>query len=187
MKRNLFSIILGMALVSVLAFSGCEDSGFNGSDCNNSGQINMTVPVGTILAWHKNLTHTPTLPDGWAECDGQVISDSHSPYYGQDSPNLNGSAKSWNSKGSFLRGSSSSGEIQDDAFQGHEVELNGAHTWATDEGWQTGLHASYTHTDHYNSSLEHGRLVPNGTNGDLRTASETRPVNMSVVWIMRIK
>ncbi|MCP4137457.1 MAG: hypothetical protein GY754_41200 [bacterium] len=35
MKRNLFSIILGMALVSVLAFSGCEDSGFSGDVGSN--------------------------------------------------------------------------------------------------------------------------------------------------------
>lgn len=28
------------------------------------------APIGTIVAWLKTLTGTPTLPAGWAECDG---------------------------------------------------------------------------------------------------------------------
>ena len=47
------------------------------------------VPVGTVMAWHKSLPGTPALPDGWAECNGQTISDGDSPYNGQAVPDLN--------------------------------------------------------------------------------------------------
>ncbi len=190
-----------VAFLVVLIFNGCE-AGLSSDDSSDSldnkfsfsdmyirikNLERMLPPIGAIVAWHKNLTGMPDLPDNFVECNGSEILDSDSPLFGQHSPNLNGSIKSWNSKGSFLRGGSSSGEFQNDAFQGHNVQLNGSHSWAVNEGWYAPLQGSYIHGDHYNSSFEEGKLLPDGSNGDLRTASETRPVNMSVVWIMRIK
>ena len=36
------------------------------------------VPIGSIIAWHKSFSNSPALPDGWVECDGQVLSDPNS-------------------------------------------------------------------------------------------------------------
>jgi len=50
---------------------------------------NRFSPIGSIIALHKNMENTPALPDGWVECNGQLISDLASPYHGQNAPNLN--------------------------------------------------------------------------------------------------
>lgn len=62
-------------------------------------------PIGSIQAWHKSLTGVPVIPDGWVECNGQVLSDAESPLDGQTIPNINGSG------GLFIRGGASSGTI----------------------------------------------------------------------------
>ena len=40
------------------------------------------VPVGSVLPWLKTLAHTPSLPYGWVELTGQVLSDAGSVYNG---------------------------------------------------------------------------------------------------------
>lgn len=67
-----------------------------------ASEINSTPPIGTILAWLKSFTGTPTLPTNWVECNGQTLSDTDSPFDGETIPDLNGS-------NNFLRGNSSSG------------------------------------------------------------------------------
>ncbi|MCP4130315.1 MAG: hypothetical protein GY754_04980 [bacterium] len=129
----------------------------------------LAAPVGSIQAWHKNLAYTPTLPEGWAECNGAPVDDPHSVYYGMNTPNLNGERR-------FLRGSSSSGAMEDDAVQEHSHFYNAASggSYFSPKGTYYGFHWTHTQTD------------SEGVRG-ARAASETRPVNMSVVWIMRIK
>jgi hypothetical protein len=63
------------------------------------------VPVGSVVAWLKNLSGVPTLPDGWIECNGQVVNDPASPLHGVTLPDLNGGA------GRFLRGAAASGTL----------------------------------------------------------------------------
>jgi hypothetical protein len=70
------------------------------------------VPIGSIIAWHKSFPNSPPLPDGWVECNGQVLNDSNSVFDGQTIPNLHGA-------GHFLRGSSVSGVLQSDALRTH--------------------------------------------------------------------
>lgn len=51
-------------------------------------------PVGAVVAWQKNLhTTAPALPDNWKECNGQVVSDSQSPFNGKTLPNLNSGSR----------------------------------------------------------------------------------------------
>lgn len=139
---------------------------------------NYSVPIGTILAWHKTFTGCPDLPDNFVECSGQVLSDSESPFNGETIPDLNGDAR-------FLRGAATSGTEQADAFQGHYHDVrmkntDGVNSYprSGDSGGSTisgnNLKAAYTVQD-------------DGTNGTPRIATETRPINMSVVWIIRIK
>ncbi len=128
------------------------------------------VPIGSIIAWHKSLTGTPALPLGWVECNGQVLSDPESVYNGQTIPNLNG-------EGRFLRGGSTSGVNQ------------AATTVKTKDGYGDIGYPLANNVD--------GWVVPDGTSTwqatitsvasyNLRGA-KVRPVNMSVVWIMRVK
>lgn len=66
------------------------DTEFNEFDTDfGYGTVNGTLnmPIGTILPWLKSLTGTPSLPAGWAECDGTG-----------GTPDLNGDV--------FLRGTS---------------------------------------------------------------------------------
>ena len=50
------------------------------------------VPVGFIRTWHKTLTGTPTLPSDWQECDGTAITNTKSPMYGENTPNMSSNA-----------------------------------------------------------------------------------------------
>jgi hypothetical protein len=60
-------------------------------------------PVGAIVAWHKNWSSSlPALPANWAECNGQMITDRLSPFYGVTIPDLNSASR-------FLRGNTASG------------------------------------------------------------------------------
>lgn len=48
------------------------------------------IPAGTVSAWDKYLTGTPSLSGYFAEANGQVINDPESPYNGKRIRNLNG-------------------------------------------------------------------------------------------------
>ncbi|MCP4137994.1 MAG: hypothetical protein GY754_43930 [bacterium] len=144
--------------------------------------VESTVPVGAIVAWHKSLSGIPALAANFVECNGSVISDAESPLNGQILPNLN------YANGRFLRGGSFSGDLQNDQIQEHTHNIpvwfragqtifsqdNNFHSW----GWQTGGDNNDTRP----SNGVTGARVATGTEID-----ETRPTNMSVVWVMRIK
>jgi hypothetical protein len=49
-------------------------------------EILYAVPVGTVIAWYP-VPKAP-LPPGFVYCDGELISDSESPYNGMQAPNL---------------------------------------------------------------------------------------------------
>jgi hypothetical protein len=132
------------------------------------------VPVGTILPWAKTLTGTPALPDGYVQCDGQVLSDGDSVYNGQTIPDLNGGNR-------FLRGNSTSGTTGGSATNSTNLRIN----------------ASYTGNS--SGSGEYGYVPGNtlqlrgagGSNFD-RVGADTDTFNIlppyfNIVWIMRIK
>ncbi|MCP4110439.1 MAG: hypothetical protein GY749_33785 [Desulfobacteraceae bacterium] len=133
------------------------------------------APIGSIIAWHKNMEQTPALPDGWIECNGQEIIDSDSLYNGQSAPNLNNNLN-YEDRGMFLRGNTTSGVYQDDQLQDHQHEYTHAYD-DTNRGTSSG-HAADNKWKTYQTgnplNCKHG-------------PDETRPVNMSVVWIIRIK
>ncbi len=152
----------------------------------------LDAPIGSILAWHKSFANTPALPDGWAECNGQVVADPSSPYTGQALPDLNGGTR-------FLRGASSSGAMQSDQLQSHKHNDSGhGHSimrprWFNNES-QDGDHmynttdgVAYSNTT--NTSTGHAQIGDpvTSTGGSIRRGNETRPTNMAVVWIMKIR
>ncbi len=151
----------------------------NPASANNAGRCLPEIPVGTILAWHKSLSGTPALPAGWAECNGQTIDDAESPYSGVVVPNLNGDPSGASSPGLgskerlFLRGGLTSGSGESDLFashsHGYESESNSTGWGGTNSGF-----TQVTETRDWKST-------------EATVGSETRPKNMGVVWIIRIK
>jgi len=77
----------------------------------------VLVPIGVVIAFLKSYTNTPTLPDGFVECNGQVLDDADSPYDTQTIPDLNGGNR-------FLRGNSTSGGTGGAENHTHTVELD---------------------------------------------------------------
>ncbi|MCP4134719.1 MAG: hypothetical protein GY754_27340 [bacterium] len=213
MRKRFSGSVAGLILFTVFILTGCEaaltgssdisEEGFSFSDIYKNMQLmqaeieslktaieirdSIIPPVGAIQAWHKNLTHTPVLPEGWAECNGAPVDDPGSVYHGMNTPNLNG-------EGRFLRGSSGSGTLQEGATA---LPVSGFTT-------NTDTH-SHRYTDPYvsghsykaNGNGEGIFEYPTGNGGTTTSDShnhtiqggdsETRPVNMSVVWIIRIK
>ncbi|HNR31689.1 MAG TPA: hypothetical protein PKI11_12445 [Candidatus Hydrogenedentes bacterium] len=137
---------------------------------------NQLTPIGTIVGWHKNLSGTPALPGTWVQCNGQVINDAGSPYNGQTAPSLNGT-------GRFLRGSATSGTLQDHQLQDHQHAFTetGANR-PPDSGTVFYVQTLPSPGFWYNSTTLNTSNPITGNHG-----SETRPSNMSVTWIMRIK
>jgi len=167
--------------------------------------VSVFMPVGSIVAWHKSMTGTPSLPENWVECNGQTLSDSDSPYDGQVIPNLNGDGAGAASPGQsgaeqmFLRGGTTSGTGQTDAMQGHKHTGNTGTLPANPAEDKTSYYNSYASSENPSwhaytwqaspttSTLTISGPSSDGVNGTPRTADETRPKNMTVVWIMKIK
>ena len=165
----------------------------NGTTWVVTSSYQPVPPIGSIIAWHKDFSNTPALPYGWVECNGQTLNDPGSPYHNQVIPNLNGDPNGANSPGlsekarMFLRGGTQSGNGENDAFQGHRHSISGNYEIAaTCDSGSADRRADCTS---YGTavSISIGDPTTDGTNGTPRTASETRPKNMSVVWIMRVK
>ncbi len=155
----------------------------------------ISVPVGGIIGWHKSLTGVPALPTSgkWVECNGQVLAHAGSALDGQTIPNLNGAAGGADSPGHaakvamFLRGGVTSGTGQQDAFQGH---WHSARTPGSAGILGSSFAMSATLNDLGGATGWFNPIqdpISNGPHGTPRTANETRPSNMAVVWIMRVK
>jgi len=144
-------------------------------------------PIGTINAFHKSLTGTPALPWGWAECNGQTLIDSESPYNGTALPNLNASftteAGVASAAGRFLRGDATSGtEVSDKTNTIGQFRRNGANS-NNDGPVPVPLDGSF-------NPQPVGFRGGNDGNGRLELANrgvETHPGYMTVVWIIRVK
>jgi len=119
--------------------------------------INSMPPIGSIMAWHKSFTNTPTLPENWVECNGQVLSDAESVYNGQTIPDLNGSSGTER----FLRGQTTSGGTG--GSETHSHDSASAHGGNSNSTWET------QNNDWKTSTVS------------------TLPSYFEVVWIMKIK
>ena len=137
----------------------------------------MSPPIGSIIAWHKDLAGVPALPDGWVECDGGTVSDADSPLNGQAIPDLNTAVDY--SAGRFLRGGATSGELQ----AASRVFRSGAWSDYSASGVREG-DGSVIWSD---TGLTVSPVIAVGPSSKPGEGYPVRPVNMSVVWIMRVK
>ncbi len=98
---------------------------FNGIKSLGTNNHPTMVPVGAVVAWLKSFTGVPqTLPIGWLECDGSVISDGDSPMDGQTLPDLNGDNR-------FLRGETTSGGTGGSETHNHSPTQEGVQESST--------------------------------------------------------
>jgi hypothetical protein len=158
------------------------------------------MPIGSIVAWHKNIGPVAlTLSDGWVECNGDPIPDG-SPLLetgATDTPNLNSDIVG--GSGRFLRGASESGTVQEDYTRQprtigfftstnatvHNHQMMGAGRTGNSPGPGNFLQGA-NNTQPYGNKVTAGATILHShslNGGDV----ETRPYNMSVIWIMRVK
>lgn len=154
------------------------------------------LPLGSIIAWHKNLTGVPPLSDEWAECNGQTVNGPKGEKWRL--PDLNGAVGSTDATDwrdgyqCFLRGNAISGVFQ--LATGIVPEANRYITGTQSEGAREIINGDGPAV----SAGSRARAVADFLPGELKAAGGTptwthaeyaamRPVNMSVVWIIRVK
>ena len=103
-------------------------------------------------------------------CSGQTVSDADSPIDGEVLPDLNGERR-------FLRGGNVAGAMEDDQIGEHRHSYNDY--YYSDTGDDNNF--STPTGDDVGQRLQAARTT--GAAG----GSETRPINMTVTWIIRIK
>ena len=135
------------------------------------------VPIGAIVAWYKTEANRRGIerPSGWIECSGGTVKSG--PLKGMAIPNLNGERR-------FLRGGTTSGdpEVASVGKHQHEVDIaraGGTGFTAHNNGQGFGENRGLFYWCHSNHGALHTK--------DNTTHDDTRPINMSVVWIMRIE
>jgi hypothetical protein len=158
--------------------------------------LNAVVPSGAVLPFAYNVT-TGTVPSGWLVCDGSIYTVAAYPVLGALLANTYGGSVGTfavpNLQGLFIRGAnpqtvggvtytpSSIGTVQADALQGHfhSVTQNAARSSGV-------LGAGGTPSILGAATITIGSPTTDGTNGTPRTASETRSVNLAMVYCIKI-
>ena len=181
MNKKVFylsSTIVSVLIVALLVYAyGGSDPTVHGHD---SGEIDFgfnAMPVGSILAWHKSMSGTPSLPSGWIECNGQTISDADSPYNGEALPDLNSELYA-GGRGYYLRGSSTSGSFSPSSYftgNGNKYDFSEAGNVYYGIGYGRLLNGEDGQSSTYS-----------GTDNNLGT-NEIKVAAMNVVWIIKIK
>lgn len=166
---------------------------------DNRSESQFELPIGSIIAWHKDLRGVPSkLPDGWVECNGPMKQDPESEIDMTRIENLNGA-------GRFLRGRMISGVPQEDMIQehGHKFALKMDSAGNHNHTYQGAPYCDHCGGKTNNSGSGNPRKLvsTNSTGNHTHTVAgsvkgvadsqvvgeETCPVNMSVVWIIRVK
>lgn len=161
--------------------NGYNSVAINGALSNVNFIKSMVCPIGSIVSWLKTFTNTPSLPDGWVECDGATLSDSDSPYNGQVIPDLNGGNR-------FLRGNATSGGTGGSETASHTHDLpmgaGAGNELQIEANWSDGrLFTAESKVTDMSSSSETSLTTFRSD----ATAPNNKPPYYEVVWIMRIK
>lgn len=163
------------------------------------------APLGSIVAWHPDVV-SPRLaiPAGWVECNGQGVNvEAGGPLDTSGTgrvqvPNLNTDHR-------FLRGNDTSGAMEEDQLEVHSHDFSlkadsvgHVHTYVARQYGNQSPSTGYlgTGTNGVNISDgfeidggEHEHPISGSVDGPNsgNSGSETRPINMNVVWIMRVR
>ena len=146
-----------------------------------------SAPIGTIIAWHKSLEGIPDkLPLGWVECNGDRWAEGLSPNqlrYLDGSESILSAIPELNGERRFLRGDHNSGIPEDEAIRRHHHDKpEGSFlVEAAASDSQIRLKPQNSGNGWFGAKRWH-RTGPSSGDG-----KETRPINMSVIWIIRVK
>lgn len=141
--------------------------------------------IGEKRDYHQSLLAGLSVPWGWALCDGTVISDAESPLNGKTIPDLNG-------EGRFIRGGDTSGTEQDDAMQ----RITGVYfPQQTNVGIASGVFSTgaaqasnrATNSTGGCAAVNFDSADSTSPNPAKTSDTETRPINMSMVMIIKYK
>lgn len=138
----------------------------------SAGSLNNLIdevifPIGTVIARTTYYAKTPSLPQGWVECNGQTISDSDSMYNNKTVPNLNGSIITGNSR--FIRSAYTSGQFGGTGSHYHKG-VTGPANDAVNSTSSGGTFAEMLHIHYFTTG-----------------STSTFPPYYTVKWIIRIK
>ncbi len=142
-------------------------------------QFETYLPVGTIFTLHTPKDSKPSIPANWLLCDGRTVKDAQSPFNGESVPNLNGEQR-------FLRGGTESGVLQDELWRTLIIRFESLHESQqsptdTIKVPTTGESPMRVHTGHATGpQIRFPRF-------SYATDDETRPKNMSVIYIIKVK
>jgi len=166
----------------------------NKEDTDDTINNMRTAPLGTILAWVPKPTtgsnQTSDLPDGWVRCDGTIIPHG-SIWAGQHTPDLNFARR-------FLRGGKDTDALKMEAhmMQQHKhstIDHGHAHPYDDEYSSIWSFFASEGLGFFANKVAPHPRTTTKATTNlqvntvtEATAGSETRPINMSVIYIMRV-
>ena len=154
-------------------------------------------PVGTILAWVLRVDsdgEAVDLPDGWIRCNGLIIANG-SIWAGSQVPDLNGERR-------FLRGGSEIEmlTLEEDQIMEHEHIFNDpkhSHKYHDKHYDDNGGGKGPQFYDHQVDSFAHpfsgttdrhqsGVTIKGVKDTDRVGPEENRPINMAVIWIIRV-
>jgi hypothetical protein len=133
-----------------------------------SHRTEILMPVGAIIAWHRDLPGTPPLTDAWAECNGQTLNDPQSPFDGQVLPDLNNEQR-------VLVGATTSGGVRDEDYVPPHTHGPGTLRF---------LNNSAAADDYYGGASCSGSVCGGAT---ASTTAGTPLVGFEIVWVMRVK
>ena len=141
------------------------------------------VPIGTILPWDRDIrgtSNTLPLPEGWVECNGQVINVEGSPLNGLNAPDLN-NQEYWDGKGKYLRGGTQSHRYNESTRYYHNGSEY-AFAWTRDSG--NGYYAA-PFARFFNT--ERGTFNSYGSSSSYLNNVYFQVTAMTVVYIIRVK
>lgn len=118
------------------------------------GKLNNVLPVGSIVAYHLDITK---IPSNWALCDGKPVTDHSSIYYNFKTPNLSGY---------FIRGKTSFESIGDKG--GSDTEPAHTHSIPSHKH-EVGSHSHYFTTNQ--ASISANKSCATSTSGLACTAN----------------
>lgn len=139
------------------------------ADVGSGSSTTDVFPLGTE---NYVIYATPESPVGWAECNGQTISDAASPYNGVAIPDLHSAVEE--DYGRFLRGFNRSGITHG--------SQNKTHTHTVEFQRSAG-----TSVSNIGASANSGLTSNKTTSGSTSSGVEVRTVAYTTVFIMRIK
>lgn len=148
---------------------------------SNTATMWGLVPVGGVVGWMGTMTGVPALGPDFVQANGQKITDTQSPMFGQTLANLN--------SGSFLQGGSTSGSIGGATSQVLTLSVGGSvgvtvtgSLSATSFTYTTGVSTGLILTSTSFSASTSVFINSTGT-----TTVATLPPFYTTIWSIRIK